>query len=70
MLRKYLAWVDNIIVSLDGNEEVHDRIRNIPNAYQKLKEGVQLIKGREPKFRISARTVIHKIEFQGLEFNY
>jgi MoaA/NifB/PqqE/SkfB family radical SAM enzyme len=63
-VEQILTWVDNIIVSLDGNEEVHDRIRNIPNAYQKLKEGVQLIKGREQKFRISARTVIHKLNFR------
>jgi len=57
--------IDNIIVSLDGNEEVHDRIRNIPKAFQKLKGGVQLIKSRQPKFRISARTVIHKLNFRG-----
>jgi MoaA/NifB/PqqE/SkfB family radical SAM enzyme len=55
-----VLWVDNIIVSLDGNEEIHNRIRNIPNAFQKLREGVQHIKNIEPEFRITARTVIHK----------
>jgi len=59
-----LLWVDNIIVSLDGNEEIHDRIRNIPHAFQKLKEGVQYIKNIEPAFRITARTVIHKLNFR------
>ena len=59
-----LLWVDNIIVSLDGNEETHDRIRNIPHAFQKLKEGVQYIKNIEPGFRITARTVIHKLNFR------
>ena len=63
-VEQILTWVDNIIVSLDGNEEVHDRIRNIPNAFQKLKEGVQLIKSIDPKFRITARTVIHKLNFR------
>src|SRR6187551_3557378 len=43
-----LRWVDNIIVSLDGDEELHDRIRNIPNAFQKLREGVRIIKSIEP----------------------
>jgi len=62
-VEQILRWVDNIIVSLDGNEEVHDRIRNIPNAFQKLKEGVQVIKSIEPKFRITGRTVIHKLNF-------
>jgi MoaA/NifB/PqqE/SkfB family radical SAM enzyme len=59
-----LLWVDNIIVSLDGNEETHDRIRNIPYAFQKLKEGVQHIKNIEPEFRITGRTVIHKLNFR------
>jgi MoaA/NifB/PqqE/SkfB family radical SAM enzyme len=59
-----VLWVDNIIVSLDGNEEIHNRIRNIPNAFQKLREGVQHIKNIEPEFRITARTVIHKLNFR------
>ncbi len=63
-VEQILTWIDNIIVSLDGNEEIHDRIRNIPHAFQKLKEGVQLIKSIDPKFRITARTVIHKLNFR------
>jgi MoaA/NifB/PqqE/SkfB family radical SAM enzyme len=63
-VEQILTWIDNIIVSLDGNEEVHDRIRNIPHAFQKLKEGVQFIKSIDPKFRITARTVIHKLNFR------
>jgi len=59
-----LLWVDNVIVSLDGTEEIHDRIRNIPHAFQKLKEGVHHIKNIEPDFRITARTVIHKLNFR------
>ena len=63
-VEQIVTWVDNIIVSLDGNEETHDRIRNIPHAFKKLLEGVQLIKSIEPKFRITARTVIHKLNFR------
>jgi len=63
-VEQILTWIDNVIVSLDGNEEVHDRIRNIPHAFQKLKEGVHLIKSIDPKFRITARTVIHKLNFR------
>jgi MoaA/NifB/PqqE/SkfB family radical SAM enzyme len=63
-IEQILTWVDNIIVSLDGNEEIHDRIRNIPNAFQKLKEGVQQIKSIKPGFRITGRTVIHKLNFR------
>lgn len=59
-----MRWVDDVIVSLDGNQEIHDQIRNIPQAYQKLKEGVQAIKAMEPEFRITGRTVIHKLNFR------
>jgi MoaA/NifB/PqqE/SkfB family radical SAM enzyme len=59
-----LLYVNDIIVSLDGNEEIHDRIRNIPGAFKKLKEGVQYIKSIDPAFKITARTVIHRLNFR------
>jgi Fe-coproporphyrin III synthase len=59
-----VEWVNDIIVSLDGNEEIHNRIRNIPDAYQKLKEGVQYIKSISPGFKITGRTVIHRLNFR------
>ena len=57
-------FVDNIIVSLDGNEVIHDYVRNIPGAYNKIKEAVQHIKSLNPSYRITARTVIHKLNFR------
>jgi MoaA/NifB/PqqE/SkfB family radical SAM enzyme len=59
-----MKWVNDIIVSLDGNEELHNRIRNIPDAYRKLKEGILHIKSMAPGFRITARTVIHRLNFR------
>ena len=56
--------VNDIIVSLDGDKEIHNQIRNIPDAYQKLKEGVQHIKSIDPDFKITARTVIHRLNFR------
>ncbi len=55
--------VDEIIVSLDGDEETHDRIRNIPGAFEKLREGIIQIKQIEPSYKISARSVIHKLNY-------
>lgn len=57
-------WVNDIIVSLDGDDDLHNSIRNIPDAFQKLKEGVQHIKKISPGFRITARTVIHRLNFR------
>jgi MoaA/NifB/PqqE/SkfB family radical SAM enzyme len=61
---KLLQWVDDIIVSIDGTEKVHDRIRNIDGAFSKLSEGVQHLKKINPDYRITARTVIHKLNFE------
>lgn len=67
-LKKYadqiLNHVSSIIVSLDGDEATHNSIRNIPDAYQKLQEGVLAIKALNPKYRITARTVIHRLNFK------
>jgi MoaA/NifB/PqqE/SkfB family radical SAM enzyme len=59
-----VANVDEVIVSLDGPEEVHNQIRNIPNAFQKLKEGVQSLKSLRPYYRVTARCVIQKNNFR------
>lgn len=58
-----LRWVNDVIVSLDGDQQLHDAIRNIPGAYIKLKEGVQYLKSLNPGYRVTARTVIHRLNF-------
>ena len=59
-----LEFVNDIIVSLDGDEALHDSIRNIPGAFLKLKEGVNYIKSINPSYRITGRTVIHRLNFR------
>jgi Fe-coproporphyrin III synthase len=58
-----LKWVNDVIVSIDGDQPLHDSIRNIPGAFSKLRDGVQHIKSLNPKYRITARTVIHRLNF-------
>ena len=60
---RLLEHVEDIIVSLDGTEEVHDRIRNIHGAFASLREGVEYIKNRNHEFRISSRTVIQRMNY-------
>jgi MoaA/NifB/PqqE/SkfB family radical SAM enzyme len=59
-----LRWVDDVIVSLDGDESMHDHIRNTPGAFRKLKEGIARLKSMDPAYPITARTVIHKSNFR------
>jgi len=60
---KLVQWVSDIIVSLDGDQYLHDAIRNIPGAFHKLKDGVRYIRLLSPGYRITARTVIHRLNF-------
>lgn len=67
LLKRYAHEVvnhsDEVIVSLDGSEAVHNAIRRIPNAYHKLREGVRAVKTLNPQFRLSARCVIQRANF-------
>jgi len=59
-----VEWVNDIIVSIDGDEITHDRIRNIPGAFNKLKEGIDALRLLNPHFKITGRTVIHRLNFR------
>ncbi|MGZ3838792.1 MAG: radical SAM/SPASM domain-containing protein [Flavisolibacter sp.] len=59
-----LRLVNDVIVSLDGEEETHDAIRNIKGAFSLLKEGVKTLKSLDPSYRVTSRTVIHRHNFR------
>jgi Fe-coproporphyrin III synthase len=61
---KIVKSVDDVIVSLDGDEELHDRIRNIPGAFAELKKGVQALKELNPAFKVAGRSVIHRFNYE------
>ena len=58
--------IDEVIVSLDGSQEVHDKIRNIPGAYGKLAEGVRAIRELKSGFRITGRCVLQRYNYSDL----
>ena len=55
---------DDVVVSLDGDREIHNVIRNIPGAFEKLEEGVVILKKLSPPLRITGRTVLQKKNFR------
>ena len=59
-----VKWVNDIIVSIDGDEQTHDAIRNIPGAFNKLREGILEIRAIEPAYKITARTVVHRLNYK------
>lgn len=61
---KIAAYIDEVVISLDGDAVTHNSIRNIPSAYQKLNEGILALRDIEPRFRITGRSVIHRMNFR------
>ena len=55
--------IDEVIVSLDGPPEVHDRIRNVPRAFDRLAAGVAAVRALRPSIRISARSTVQKANY-------
>jgi MoaA/NifB/PqqE/SkfB family radical SAM enzyme len=70
LLKKYardiIAKTDEVIVSLDGSREIHDKIRNVPEAFNRLKEGVKAVKYLYKEYRVTARCVVQKANFKDL----
>ena len=58
-----VTHIDHVIVSIDGSEEVHDRIRNVPNAFRKVSEGIRELRLRVSNFPITARCVLQHHNF-------
>ena len=59
-------WCDDVIVSLDGPQPVHDTIRGVPRAYEKLAQGVRALRKARPGFPVSGRCVVQKRNFRDL----
>ena len=55
LLRRHAALVaehcDDLVVSLDGPPAIHDKIRNLPNAYAKLAEGIVAVRAAHDRER-------------------
>jgi MoaA/NifB/PqqE/SkfB family radical SAM enzyme len=52
--------VDDVIVSLDGPEAVHDRIRRVEGAFARTRAGVVMLKKLRPGFPIAARCTVQR----------
>jgi MoaA/NifB/PqqE/SkfB family radical SAM enzyme len=61
-----VRWCDEVIVSLDGPGEIHDQIRRIPGAYDRLAAGVAAVRTADPGFPVSGRCVLQKRNFRAL----
>lgn len=58
--------LDDVIVSLDGPPDVHDRIRRVPGAFTALARGVEAIHALDPSFPICARSTVQRANYSCL----
>lgn len=61
-----VTWCDEVIVSVDGSRAVHDSIRRVPRAFDRLAEGIAALRELKPSFPVSARCVLQKTNFRDL----
>ena len=57
---------DDVVVSLDGPQPIHDRIRNVPRAYERLAEGVASVKAADATVLVSGRCTVQRGNFASL----
>src|ERR1700722_3372101 len=55
------ATVDDVIVSLDGPPALHNRIRRVPEALERLAKGVGRLRSLQPDMPVSARCTVQKL---------
>jgi MoaA/NifB/PqqE/SkfB family radical SAM enzyme len=64
MLARYC---DDLVVSLDGPREIHNAIRNVPRAYERLAEGVAAVqRAGNGQITVSGRCTVQRANFRQL----
>src|SRR5580693_644902 len=58
--------IDDVIVSLDGPPDVHNRIRRVPDAFEQASLGVSAVRRLRPDMAFGARCTVQKANFRSL----
>ena len=61
-----VKWCDEVIVSIDGTRQVHDAIRRVPRAFDRIAEGIAALRAQRPGYPVSARCVLQRTNFRDL----
>jgi MoaA/NifB/PqqE/SkfB family radical SAM enzyme len=61
-----VTWCDEVIVSVDGSRAVHDSIRRVPRAFDRLAEGIAALREHRSGYPVSARCVLQRTNFRDL----
>jgi MoaA/NifB/PqqE/SkfB family radical SAM enzyme len=61
------ASIDTVVISLDGDREVHDAIRRVRGGFDRIARGVMALRGQYPVPRLIARSVVQRENFASLQ---
>src|SRR5579859_5000406 len=61
-----VKWCDEVIVSIDGSREIHNAIRRVPRAFERLAEGIAALREQRSGYPVSARCVLQRTNFRDL----
>jgi Fe-coproporphyrin III synthase len=65
-----VTFCDDVVVSLDGDRATHDRIRNVPRAYERLAQGLDAVaneaRARRIPISLTARCTVQQHNHQQL----
>jgi Fe-coproporphyrin III synthase len=64
--QEIVQYCDDVVVSLDGPRAIHNAIRNIPRAYERLAEGIAAISNLQSPISLSARCTVQKANYAHL----
>jgi len=57
------ASIDDLIVSIDGPPDIHNKIRGVPGAYRRLQRGIEALRQLRAEMPIHGRCTIQKGNF-------
>ena len=60
------SFVDEIIVSLDGPQAIHDGVRRVPRGFDLIGGGIAAVRHLRPKMAIHARSTVQRANFRYL----
>ncbi|HEX5473372.1 MAG TPA: radical SAM protein [Vicinamibacterales bacterium] len=61
-----VRWCDDVIVSIDGSRSVHDRIRRVERAYDRIASGIAALRARAGALPVSGRCVVQRANVSDL----
>lgn len=61
-----VRYCDDVVVSLDGPAPIHNQIRNIPRAYEKLAQGIAAVKAHAPSVLVTGRCTVQRENYRHL----